>query len=193
MAIEEVAAVDRRRPSDASSAAADLGGAVRKAASRIHDDAAADPRHGGMATTLTAAGIWEGRLVLAHVGDSRAYVLRDGRLEQRTRDHTVAEEEVRAGIIDRSQAANHPRRHILVRALGSGRDVEVAVTGPVELQPGDRVLVCSDGLTDACGDDRIAMLLQRARDPAEAGARLVEAALDGGGPDNVTVVVAWQE
>lgn len=193
MAIREIAAVDRQRPEGTDDAAAELASAVHRAASRIHHDAVAEPSRAGMATTLTAAGLWDGRLVLAHVGDSRAYLLRDGRLEQRTRDHTVVEEAVRSGVLDRAEAARHPRRHMLLRALGSGPDVDVAVPEPVDLLPGDQVLLCSDGLTEACDEDRIASLLAAARDPADAGSRLVDAALEGGAPDNVTVVVAWYE
>jgi PPM family protein phosphatase len=189
LAVERIAAVDDATPTSPDDAGARLEGAVRDAARAVHDGSNSNPAHAGMATTLTAAGIWDDRLVVAHVGDSRAYHFRDGHLEQRTQDHTVAEEAVRAGLIGRDEAAAHPERHMLVRSLGDRPDVPVATVTPEPLRPGDVVVLCSDGLTEPCDDTAIAEILRSSPEPEAAAERLVEAALAKGGPDNITVVV----
>jgi protein phosphatase len=143
-----------------------------------------------MGTTLTAAALAGDRhLQLAHVGDSRAYLLRDGALDQLTTDHTVVGELVRRGRLTPGQAAVHPERSILTRAVGLDPTVPVDLPDPLELQAGDQVLLCSDGLTEAVGDDRIADLLSTATDGNAACRSLIDAANAAGGPDNVTVVL----
>jgi PPM family protein phosphatase len=142
-----------------------------------------------MGTTVTAAVAGGGYLQLAHVGDSRAYLLRGGTLEQLTTDHTVVGELVRRGRLTPQQAAVHPERSILTRAVGLDPRVPVDLPDPLELQPGDQVLLCSDGLTEAVADGRIAELLSAAQDGQVACQSLIDAANDAGGPDNITVVL----
>ena len=143
----------------------------------------------GMGTTLTAATLVTGGTVLVgHVGDSRAYLLHDGELRQVTVDHSLVEELVREGRLTADEAAVHPQRSIITRALGVDASVEVDVY-PVELAPGDRLLLCSDGLTGMVQAETIAGTLRREEDPARAAAALIDAANVAGGEDNITAVV----
>ena len=147
-----------------------------------------NPATEGMATTLTAVVAGEGRVAVAHVGDSSAYRLRDGRLERLTRDHSVGGELVRSGLLDPEAASVHPLCSMLTRSLGTLDDVEVDRAAYVS-RPGDVYLLCTDGLTGAVPDDRIAQVLRTHRDLDRAATRLVECALRAGGRDNVTVVL----
>lgn len=147
----------------------------------------------GMGTTLTAVGLVSGAdgrdvIALSNVGDSRAYVFSGGGITQITADHSLAEEKVRQGELTEAEAAVHPHRHILTRALGVSGDVEVDVW-ELHLQSGDRIVLCSDGLNNEVGDEEIAEVLGRVADPSEAARKLVETANDHGGNDNVTVLV----
>jgi PPM family protein phosphatase len=147
----------------------------------------------GMGTTLTAVALVngpEGRdvLALANVGDSRAYVFSGGEMTQVTDDHSLAEERMRHGEMTEEEAAVHPQRHILTRALGVSPEVDTDMW-ELELGTGDRVLLCSDGLTNEVGSDEIADILGEVDDPGEAAQQLVEAANEHGGADNITVVV----
>jgi serine/threonine protein phosphatase PrpC len=147
----------------------------------------------GMGTTLTAValvGDAEGRdvLALANVGDSRAYVFSGGEMTQVTDDHSLAEERMRQGEMTEEEAAVHPQRHILTRALGVSSQVD-ADMWELELRTGDRLLLCSDGLTNELGNEEMADILGEVDDPAEAAQRLVDAANGHGGADNITVVV----
>ena len=143
----------------------------------------------GMGTTLTAATLVTGGILLVgHVGDSRAYLLHDSELRQVTEDHSLVEELVREGRLTADEAAVHPQRSIITRALGVDASVEVDVY-PIELAPGDRFLLCSDGLTGMVQPDDIAATLRRESDPARAASQLVDAANHAGGEDNITVVV----
>jgi PPM family protein phosphatase len=145
--------------------------------------------HGqGMATTLTMAVLVWPRAYLLHVGDSRAFYLHKGRLKQLTRDQTTGEYMVDAGAWTEEQARKAPTASALISALG-GDDLTVAV-GLVDLQPGDVLLLCTDGLTRHVPDERIAQVLGRAADAESACRELVNDALEGGGSDNITVVVA---
>jgi PPM family protein phosphatase len=189
-AVEPLAALDGRGFGDAAAAAEALAGAIREANAAILERAAGDPGLWGMGTTLTAAALaGAGQLQLAHVGDSRAYLLRDGALEQLTVDHTVVGELVRRGRLTPEQAAIHPERSILTRAVGLDPTVPVDLPDPLELRAGDRVLLCSDGLTEAVGDPDIATILATAADGAAACRSLIDAANAAGGPDNITVVL----
>ena len=147
----------------------------------------------GMGTTITAAALVRvgrrQRLVLTNVGDSRAYLLRDGTLSQLTEDHSLVEEMVRNGELTTAEAAVHPHRHILTRALGIDRAVSVD-SWELDPTPGSRLLLCSDGLTNEVTDHDISAVLTTAPDPSAAAAQLVALALEHGGSDNVTVVVA---
>jgi PPM family protein phosphatase len=189
-AVEPLANLDGRSFKDAGEAAEALATAIREANEAILDRAAGDPALYGMGTTVTAAAAADGRyLQLAHVGDSRAYLLRGGALEQLTIDHTVVGELVRRGRLTPEQAAIHPERSILTRAVGLDPRVPVDLPDPLELQPDDQVLLCSDGLTEAVADGQIAELLSTAPDGHAACRSLIDAANDAGGPDNITVVL----
>jgi PPM family protein phosphatase len=189
-AVEPLAALDGREFAEPGEAAEALVAAIREGNSAILDRAAGDPGLWGMGTTVTAAAVAGDRLVqLAHVGDSRAYLLRDGSLEQLTTDHTVVGELVRRGRLTPAQAAVHPERSILTRAVGLDPRIPVDTPDPVELQAGDQVLLCSDGLTEAVDEDRIAELLSAEADGNVACQALIDAANTAGGPDNITVVL----
>jgi protein phosphatase len=143
----------------------------------------------GMGTTMTLALLDdEHGLDLAHVGDSRAYLLRHGELTQLTRDHSVVGELLAAGMIEPDEAATHPQRNYVTRSLGLNSGVEVD-TGHRELEANDRLMLCSDGLSGMLSDERIAGLLGGADSPEAAVWDLIEAANAAGGRDNITVVV----
>jgi serine/threonine protein phosphatase PrpC len=143
----------------------------------------------GMGTTLTAGTLGtDGNFLIGHVGDSRAYLVRDGELTQITNDHSLVEEMVRGGELTPEQAENHPQRSIITRALGIDPEVDVDVY-PISLRAGDRILLCSDGLTTMLRSEEIAEILADEPDPERAARRLVDAANDAGGEDNVTAVV----
>jgi PPM family protein phosphatase len=159
--------------------------ANRKIASAIADSQ--DLR--GMATTASAVLLGAYGASVAHVGDSRVYVLRGGKLEQITHDHSWVEEQVRAGTLTPTAARQHPWRNVVTRALSGGEDPEVDVT-EVSPRPGERYLLCSDGLFTVVPDSRIAELLGDAHAPLDAIAReLVAAANEAGGPDNITALI----
>jgi protein phosphatase len=164
---------------------------VREANARIFRRAVTDPATAGMGTTVTVALLDEARgtLALAHVGDSRAYLIRDGQLEQLTVDHSVVGELVRAGRLTEEEALQHPYRSAITRALGTEAEVTVD-TRTVETAPGDLFLICSDGLTTMVRDDEIlAVASAGAGDPGRIADALVGAANAAGGEDNVTVVL----
>lgn len=163
--------------------------AVEDANRAVFDKAQTDDSLRGMGTTITAATLAAGgTLLIGHVGDSRAYLLRDGELRQITTDHSLVEELVRDGRLTPDEAAVHPQRSIITRALGIDASVEVDVY-PVELRAHDVLLFCSDGLTGMLQPDLIAAELRREDDPARAATKLVDAANASGGEDNITVVV----
>ena len=191
MAVEPLAALDGRGFADARQAAEALAEAVREANLAILRRARSDPELWGMGTTVTAAAVAGDRVLqLAHVGDSRAYLLRpDAPLHQLTTDHTVVQEAVARGLLTRQQAAVHPQRGVVTRAVGLDPQVPVDLPDPLELEPGDQVLLCTDGLTEVVHDDRIAALLAERADGDDACRALIAAANQGGGPDNVTVVL----
>jgi protein phosphatase len=162
--------------------------AVGRANTAVWDKAAGDTELAGMGTTLTAAIFDEGTLTIAHVGDSRAYLLRGEQLERLTTDHSLVEELIRDGKLTEEQAAVHPQRSIITRALGVDSSVEVDVYSLV-LEGGDRVILCSDGLTSMVRPAGIAEILRAEPDPTAAANALVDAANAAGGEDNITVVV----
>jgi len=185
LAIDAFAALSDARvaPFDASVLAAALTGADDAIRERARDDPAA----AGMGTTCTAVAVEGSVAHLAHIGDSRAYLLRAGRLTQLTEDHTLVAALVHDGVLTAQDAATDDRRHVILRALGVG-DAAKADRLEVELRPGDRLLLCSDGLTGHLDGPALAAVL-RSGTPTEAADRLVARALDAGGEDNVTVVV----
>jgi protein phosphatase len=164
-----------------------LDAAVRSGNSAIADQVEMEPDLEGMGTTLTAILFAGNRLGLVHIGDSRGYMLRDGELTQITKDDTFVQTLVDEGRITAEEAHSHPQRSLIMRAL-TGHEVEPFLTMR-EARAGDRYLLCSDGLSDPVSDETIHEALQ-IPDVAESAYRLIELALRGGGPDNVTVVVA---
>ncbi len=156
----------------------------------LEAEAAADPALSGMGTTMTMVYLLDRDLLVAHVGDSRAYRYRDGALSRLTQDQTMAQALADAGVIAAEEVKSHRQRHILTGALGAKSGAPRVELGRHELRDGDRVLVASDGLTELVPDEAIAKILRRESDPAAAAAALVAAALDEGGTDNVTVLVA---
>jgi protein phosphatase len=144
----------------------------------------------GMGTTLTSAYSVGLDLFTFHVGDSRAYLFHDGKLKQLTRDHTVAQLLADAGRIPPEEAGKLGMKHVLTSAVGAGKDEISPDIGQIRLVDGDRILLCTDGLTDMVEDARIAETLRRFDAPSDACDALVDAALEGGGRDNVTVIVA---
>ncbi|WP_438490521.1 PP2C family protein-serine/threonine phosphatase [Streptomyces sp. S186] len=166
-----------------------LGTAVQRANDQLRVMVEEDPQLEGMGTTLTAL-LWTGqRLGLVHVGDSRAYLLRDGVLTQITQDHTWVQRLVDEGRITEEEATTHPQRSLLMRALGSGDHVEPDLSIR-EVRAGDRYLICSDGLSGVVSHQTLEDTLAGYQGPHETVQELIQLALRGGGPDNITCIVA---
>ena len=170
-----------------------FGAAIEEANRRILAVGRGDERLSGMGTTIVAVRFGERReepvAEVAHVGDSRAYLVRGGELKPVTEDHSLVAELVRNGDLTRAQAAEHPQKNLITRALGAEEAVETD-TAVLPVEAGDRFLLCSDGLTDMVPEERIAEILTSTEDaPEEAARQLISDALDAGGNDNVTVVV----
>jgi protein phosphatase len=166
-----------------------LGTAVQRANDQLLHMVSEDPQLEGMGTTLTAL-LWTGqRLGLVHVGDSRAYLLRDGVLTQITQDHTWVQRLVDEGRITEEEATTHPQRSLLMRALGSGEHVEPDLSIR-EVRVGDRYLICSDGLSGVVSQQTLEDTLAGYQAPHETVQELIQLALRGGGPDNITCIVA---
>jgi PPM family protein phosphatase len=166
-----------------------LGAAVQRANDQLRAMVEEDPQLEGMGTTLTAL-LWTGqRLGLVHVGDSRAYLLRDGVLTQITQDHTWVQRLVDEGRITEEEASTHPQRALLMRALGSGERVEPDLSIR-EVRAGDRYLICSDGLSGVVSHQTMEDTLASYQGPQETVQELIQLALRGGGPDNITVIIA---
>ena len=154
----------------------------------VLDRGAAEGALRGMGTTLTAVLTDGDRAHVAHVGDSRAYLHRDGVLQRLTEDHTLVQRMVREGKITADQAERHPQRSVLTRALGVEEDLPVDEL-TLDMHPGDRILICSDGLTGMLDEERIGEILESEPDPQGACDRLVEEANGAGGEDNITVIL----
>jgi PPM family protein phosphatase len=190
--VASAAVIDAMRPLDTQIPAGELlsalDHAVRRADRALRDIVQADPSLLGMGTTLTAL-VWSGsQLGLVHIGDSRAYLARGGEVAQITHDHTIVQALLDEGRITAGEAGSHPQRCLLLRALGHGHpepDLQLR-----EARPGDRYLLCSDGLTDAAAAGAIARVLLEVSDPDRAAADLIALAIDGGGPDNISCIVA---
>ena len=173
---------------DGDNAQERLARAVQEANAEIHALSERDARRAGMGTTLTAAYVGAGEVSFAHVGDSRGYLLRDGELARVTEDHSLVEELLRQGRLTEEEAEEHPQRSIITRALGPEPDVEVD-TVTLSAAAGDVYLICSDGLTSMVSEATVAEIMRGADAITAAADRLVAAALDAGGRDNVTVVL----
>ena len=160
----------------------------QEANKRVHDRSTVDPSASGMGTTMTVALIEGNEVTIGHVGDSRAYLVRDGKLEQLTEDHSLVNELMKSGKLSPEEAETHPQRSVITRALGTDPDVDVdAFT--IEAKEGDVFLLCSDGLTAMVDDDGILEVVESNRgDLKRATKSLVAAANRGGGEDNITVV-----
>jgi PPM family protein phosphatase len=192
--IEETAGADKNRtwpfPFDPSISleANRLKAAFRLANRRIGGAIADSQELRGMATTASAVLFGKSGASVAHVGDSRVYVLRAGSLEQITSDHSWVEEQVRAGTMSRTAARQHPWRNVVTRALSGGEDPEVDVT-EVRPKPGERYLICSDGLFGVVADQRIAEIVGEQVALDKICQRLIDAANEAGGPDNITTLI----
>lgn len=189
LAVEPLAAFDRSvagTPDDRIAEA--LERAVDAANRAVYQRAQDDAKVRGMGTTLTAVAISNGSAHLAHVGDSRCYLIRGGEITQLSSDHTLVARMVAEGKLTPEQAETHPQRSILTRALGAEPEIDVD-TLEIQLTPGDRLILCSDGLSSVIGDDQILATLSDSKALKEACKRLIDAANARGGPDNITVVV----
>lgn len=170
----------------------DVGAALReslqRANSRIFHEAQANPDLRGMGTTTSALAIKDDNAWFAHVGDSRIYRVRAGKIEQLTDDHSLVATMVREGLLTSKEAETHPRRNVLQRSMGVAEDVEVDVKGPFDVQEGDTFILCSDGLHGLVKEDE---MLEVAQQPIDRAADdFVKRVLERGAPDNVTVIVA---
>jgi len=160
--------------------------ALEWADERVYSESQRRPECRGMGTTLTLAFVLESELFVAHVGDSRCYLLRGGLLFRLTRDHTLVAEMVRRGLLEPGEAARHKFRHVITNVVG-GSDPGVQVEmHKLPLEAGDRLLLCSDGLTEMVAEEEILALLGGAADPAAACGRLIQRAKDNGGRGNIT-------
>jgi protein phosphatase len=198
VASEIAITVLRRELSQASAWADDPSGALKAAIERanqeIWHEAEADPEKSGMGSTIVAALVVGNRAYLANAGDSPAYLIRGQDSEQITRDHGLVAEQVEAGVIAPEDAEHHPFRHILTRCLGAEATVEAEVYPPRELQAGDVLVLCSDGLTEHVKQREVALLVASESpdsiSPDKVAAALIDVANQRGGHDNITVVVA---
>jgi protein phosphatase len=194
LAARVAAEVIKQQLLDAGPAAAEspdqsLKSAVAGANGAVLAEAKAHPGARGMGTTCTAAIVLPSQVFVAQVGDSRAYLLRDRRLQRLTRDQTMADQLMEMGALRPEQVGSFPYRHVLTQAVGTQAKVEPIIS-EAPLRPGDRMLLCSDGLHGPVPDQEIARLLGADADIDRVTHALIEAALAAGGPDNVTVVVA---
>jgi protein phosphatase len=165
-----------------------LKAAFRLANRRIATAMQEDEALRGMATTAAAVLVGRGKPVVAHVGDSRVYMFRGGKLQQLTEDHSWVGEQVRAGVLSSDDARRHPWRNVVTRALAGGDDPEVEIND-LDVQPGDRILICSDGLSGVVAPEKLEAILAGSDDLQQACAALIAAANAAGGPDNVTVAL----
>ncbi len=189
VAISAIAPLDRQNLISDDDMLNALADAVASARATLHDMSASDPAVEGMGTTLTAM-LWAGaRVAVCHIGDSRAYLLRDGDLYQITRDHTLIQSLVDEGRLSPAAAANHPQRSLIMRALQGSTDADPDLAMH-DAMLADRYLLCSDGLTDVVADEAVHHILSTVPDAEDAVNQLIALAIRNGGPDNITCVVA---
>ena len=164
--------------------------ALREAEARIFEESSEHPELRGMGTTVTMAYHLDSQLCIVHAGDSRAYMFEQGELHQVTQDHTVAAEMVRRGSLKPTDEARHRLRNLITNVVGGNEPLHYVESHALQLQAGDRLILCSDGLTEMMSNDRIAETLRDEAEPEAACRKLVAQAIDAGGRDNVTVVIA---
>ena len=164
--------------------------ALLEADARIFEEANQHPEMIGMGTTLTMAFAVNRRLLVAHAGDSRCYLLSGGKLQRLTQDHTLVAEMLKYGAVSPEEASRHPYRHVITNALGGNKQGVQVDMHRLDLEAGDVVMLCSDGLSEMVLDERIAAILFEEQEPQQACERLVTAANERGGTDNITVIVA---
>jgi serine/threonine protein phosphatase PrpC len=161
---------------------------IQEANRRVYERSSSDPSTSGMGTTMTVAVVEDAGVTIGHVGDSRAYLVREGKLEQLTEDHSLVNELLKSGKLSPQEAELHPQRSVITRAVGTDPDVDVDAF-VVDATEGDIFLLCSDGLTDMVGDDDILDTVERHREDLDRVTKaLVSAANRGGGEDNITVI-----
>ena len=161
---------------------------IQEANRRVYDRSSSDPNTSGMGTTITVALVEDDAVAFGHVGDSRAYLVREATMEQLTEDHSLVNELLKTGKLSREEAETHPQRSVITRALGTDPDVDVD-TFSVRAEDGDLFLLCSDGLTDMVSEEAILDVVERNRGNIDRALRaLVKEANKGGGQDNITVV-----
>jgi PPM family protein phosphatase len=189
VAISAIAPLDNENLTSSEDMLDALAEAVASARDTLHDMSMSDPAVEGMGTTLTAL-LWSGaQVAVCHIGDSRAYLLRDGDLYQITRDHTLIQSLVDEGRLSPAAAANHPQRSLIIRALQGSTDADPDLAMH-EAFAGDRYLLCSDGLTDVVDDEAVHNVLSTVPDAEKAVGQLIALAIRNGGPDNITCIVA---
>jgi protein phosphatase len=184
------------RGAEGQTVLSDFHAALQQADAQICKEAAQRPEWWGMGTTLTMAYCLHRDLFIAHVGDSRCYLFRGGELHQLTHDHTLVQEMVRRGVIAPEEGHRHHLRHVITNVLGSKEPGVMPEVHKAQLEAGDVMLLCSDGLTEMVPDDEIASVLNQEADVRPACERLIALANDKGGKDNITAIVArydWAE
>lgn len=168
-----------------------VSGLIIEANKAILAEAESSLDHQGMGTTLTAGLLAAGRLTIGHIGDSRAYLISNGRISLLTKDHSLLEQLIDSGQVSIEEAVNHPQRHVLTRALGSHLDPQADIDlVELELEPGSTLLLCTDGLTNMVGPEEILSMSQEYPEPDLLGEALIDLANARGGFDNITVVLA---
>jgi PPM family protein phosphatase len=188
VASQLAAAVLRESPGDEGDPEQRVVALIQEANRQIYERARSDAHASGMGTTITAAMLARDEIAIGHVGDSRAYRIRSGELEQLTEDHSLVADLMRSGRLTPEEAETHPQRSVITRALGTDPDVDVD-TLAVEAEPGDVFLLCSDGLTTMVGDEEILQALRESDSLEQAARTLVKAANRRGGEDNITIVL----
>lgn len=186
--VESFHALDGARFGNAEEAEEAMRQVILDANRAVRQNAQRDPQLDGMGTTVTAVMLNGADLYVGHVGDSRAYLLRDDELRRLTHDHSLVQQLIDMGRLSEEEAENHPQAAIITRAVGLSAEVDVDVD-TLRPEPGDRLLLCSDGLTRVVGEDEISQHLADLREPQEAIRTLIDLANERGGPDNISVVV----
>jgi protein phosphatase len=180
----------RLRGREEHSVLAEFQAALRRADFRVTEEAGEHPDLAGMGTTLTLAYALGADLYVVHAGDSRCYLAREGGLHRLTRDQTLVAELVARGVVAPEDAARHPMRHVITNVVGGSEPGVEVQAHKAELRPGDRLLLCTDGLTEMVSEERIREILHAEPQPEPACRRLVAEANERGGKDNITVVLA---